>query len=245
MVSTVEKPQKLFVVVVLLAFVAVISSLWYWRINIYEPFLQDTVTRDTSAQEQALEEFSSLLATQQTDTDGDGLTDYFETNIYGTSIYLPDTDSDGFSDKEEVDSGNNPLCPAGEVCGLLGPGEDDAAAIAESLLVAPSTLELSDPSAGGQLRELLIAEGVDPFVLSEYTNEELAQLYEQVVAASGTESDLGSVTEEDLVPSGDLTASELRDLLVQGGIAREVVDAIPDDELVAAYEQVINSETTN
>lgn len=44
-----------------------------------------------------------------TDTDGDGLSDYKEVNIYGTSIYLDDTDKDGFKDGEEVSHGYSPL----------------------------------------------------------------------------------------------------------------------------------------
>src|SRR6476660_3391740 len=36
------------------------------------------------------------------DTDGDGLSDAEEVNIYGTSPVLADTDGDGFSDSDEV-----------------------------------------------------------------------------------------------------------------------------------------------
>ncbi|MDQ6997801.1 MAG: Ig-like domain-containing protein, partial [Mariprofundus sp.] len=43
------------------------------------------------------------------DSDGDGLTDADELNIYGTNPNLADTDSDGFSDGFEVTYGSNPL----------------------------------------------------------------------------------------------------------------------------------------
>jgi len=42
------------------------------------------------------------------DADGDGLTTFDETQ-YGTDSSLADTDGDGYSDKEEIDSGYNPL----------------------------------------------------------------------------------------------------------------------------------------
>lgn len=45
------------------------------------------------------------------DTDGDGLFDYEEVNIYNTDPLNPDTDGDGYSDGEEVENGFN---PAGE-----------------------------------------------------------------------------------------------------------------------------------
>lgn len=43
-----------------------------------------------------------------TDTDVDGITDYEETNIYGTMLNLKDSDSDGFDDKTEICGGYNP-----------------------------------------------------------------------------------------------------------------------------------------
>ncbi|MCX2982893.1 hypothetical protein EYC98_18685 [Halieaceae bacterium IMCC14734] len=43
------------------------------------------------------------------DDDDDGITDIDEDNFYGTNPLLYDTDSDGFSDKEEILAGSNPL----------------------------------------------------------------------------------------------------------------------------------------
>lgn len=43
------------------------------------------------------------------DSDGDGLTDYDETNIYGTDPNDPDTDDDGVNDGDEVERGTDPL----------------------------------------------------------------------------------------------------------------------------------------
>ena len=45
------------------------------------------------------------------DTDGDGLLDGDEVNVYHTNPLKADTDSDGFSDGEEVKRGFNPLGP--------------------------------------------------------------------------------------------------------------------------------------
>ncbi len=58
------------------------------------------------------------------DTDGDGISNYDELNVYGTSPYLADSDSDGFSDIEEISSGNDPNCPSGSDCRLGIPAED-------------------------------------------------------------------------------------------------------------------------
>ena len=45
------------------------------------------------------------------DTDGDGLSDADEIDIYGTEINNPDTDGDGLTDYEEITQGTNPQDP--------------------------------------------------------------------------------------------------------------------------------------
>ena len=57
-----------------------------------------------------------LLGLRTKDTDGDGLTDYDELNIFGTGSYLADSDSDGLDDKLEITRGTDPLCAAGQNC---------------------------------------------------------------------------------------------------------------------------------
>lgn len=64
-------------------------------------------------------EVQDLEESKTKDTDADGLVDYDELYVYKTSPYLADSDSDGFGDKEEVYSGNNPNCPTGKNCGLI------------------------------------------------------------------------------------------------------------------------------
>ena len=52
---------------------------------------------------------SSALAAQRADTDGDGLFDDDEANIYGTDPFSYDTDFDGVGDGEEIYYGTSPL----------------------------------------------------------------------------------------------------------------------------------------
>ncbi|MDP2586891.1 MAG: L,D-transpeptidase family protein [Candidatus Komeilibacteria bacterium] len=52
-----------------------------------------------------------LVQAQALDTDGDGLTDEQEINIYYTNPYSADTDADGFTDKVELDTGFSPHRP--------------------------------------------------------------------------------------------------------------------------------------
>lgn len=61
------------------------------------------------------------LQTQETDittdTDGDGVSDWDEVNIYKISPYLEDTDGDGIPDGREINQKTNPNCPTGQQCG--------------------------------------------------------------------------------------------------------------------------------
>jgi hypothetical protein len=50
------------------------------------------------------------------DTDGDGLSDYDEQNVFQTSPYLRDTDGDGAPDNVELALSQNPNCAEGETC---------------------------------------------------------------------------------------------------------------------------------
>lgn len=61
-------------------------------------------------------EAQELEAQKTRDTDQDGLNDYDELYVFKTSPYLADSDSDGFTDQQEVFSGNDPNCPQGKQC---------------------------------------------------------------------------------------------------------------------------------
>lgn len=49
-------------------------------------------------------------ALKKLDTDRDGLSDYDEISIYGTSAFLDDSDGDEYDDKTEILTGHDPLC---------------------------------------------------------------------------------------------------------------------------------------
>lgn len=65
----------------------------------------------------AKEVASDNLELKKIDTDGDGISDWDELFVYGTSPYLEDTDGDGLSDYEEIFSyRTDPNCPEGQNC---------------------------------------------------------------------------------------------------------------------------------
>lgn len=164
--------------------------------NIYNPFsFAKQETKDLSPAEADV--LSSYIL-QTTDTDGDGLSDYDELYIYGTSPFLADTDSDGISDYDEVIGGTDPLCAEGQDCyGLRDP----------SFVVSP---DLSGNTGTN-------------------TNE----------TPTTQDEDLAVI--EDII-SGQADPAFLRNLLLNNGFNEEELSQISDEDLQAAYFEVVSDQ---
>jgi hypothetical protein len=116
-----KRHKKAFLIIALIAILIIVLWIMQLRKSIIYPLYGGVDPK--VLQEQALARQQQAQATspddaklKATDTDKDGLNDYDELNLYHTSPYLADTDSDGFSDKAEIDSGNDPNCPKGQNC---------------------------------------------------------------------------------------------------------------------------------
>lgn len=139
------------------------------------------------------------------DTDGDGLNDWDELNTYKTSAYLEDSDSDGFSDKVELDSDNDPNCPVGRDCfsTVVKPVDDTASNLLEGVKT-PETETEAPPVREGvktdevkkleqtlytdgnvtELRLMLIEKGMDKTLLDKVSDTELLELFRETVSGS-------------------------------------------------------------
>lgn len=108
--------------------------------SIYMPFRAPksllTQSEQLIAQQRALAEQQDRVSANK-DTDGDGISDLDETNVFHTSPYLTDTDSDGISDGDEVRLGSDPSCPKDQECYNAVGENPDAIPLGE--VVASST----------------------------------------------------------------------------------------------------------
>lgn len=112
--SRLTREQKTgFVLLLTFGIVAVGMGALQMRNTIYGPFAFEPGTAAKTTADLLEDETVRL---QSIDTDHDTINDYEELYFYQTSPYLPDTDSDGVSDKAEIDTGANPLCAEGELC---------------------------------------------------------------------------------------------------------------------------------
>lgn len=128
------------------------------------------------------------------DSDGDGLSDYDETNIYRTSPYLEDSDSDGLNDKQEIAQGTDPNCPSGKICNAV-----EAAPIASSSTVSGDVLPAETPVLSGAasivpgmgneitpttLRQILLQNGYDQATLDKISDEDIMKSYLEALQQS-------------------------------------------------------------
>ncbi len=186
------------------------------------------------------ENSSSLESLRSKDTDQDGMNDYDELYVYQTSPYLADSDSDGASDKAEVDRQSDPNCPEGQSCrqpsitNTVG-GENSNVASGDSAL----SMDL--------LRESLKSAGAPENIINNLTDAELLDLYDQVVAEDGgavpTDANTNQPSTVSATDLQNLTPDEIRAFLVQSGVDKSLIDSVDDETLKAIFEQAINEQS--
>jgi hypothetical protein len=173
------------------------------------------------------------------DTDGDGLSDYDELKVYDTSPYLKDSDSDGFDDKTEIDSGNDPTCPKGQIC--FKETQKDTNAL-EGLIpnAGGETVDLSALAGAtpDQIRKALVATGAFTEAdLAKVGDEALMQIYNEALNAGGVTSSTGASTSTGaMVPSN---IEELKATLKKAGLSDDLLSGIDDATLMQLYQDAL------
>ena len=162
-----------------------------------------------------VKESKELEAMKTRDTDGDGLSDYDELMVYKTSSYLKDSDSDGFDDKMEVFSGNDPNCPKDKVCNApvastevageppalvleedSGAGANLADALPKASDVFASEGELKaflNQLSPDEIRAFLVQSGVAEETLKNLTDDQVKQVFAKAVDQASKEGKLSSI----------------------------------------------------
>jgi hypothetical protein len=157
------------------------------------------------------------------DTDGDGLSDYDEIFVTHTSPFVKDSDSDGKTDKEEVDAKTDPNCPTGQVCGLALLANSNTNGSASKTLALRSSLQNA---------------GVPSYVLQQTDDETLIKTYEQAVGLPLTNTN-GSLSVDDL---NSLNATQVRSLLKANGVDDATLNSVDDATLLSIYQEAISSQ---
>lgn len=206
--SALNKSQKISVVV-LIVFATLMIVVWAveFKRGLTEPFAykddgQQQV--DTSANNA---DTNNEAALKSKDTDSDGLSDWDELNIYKTSPYLEDSDSDGIKDGAEVKNGTDPNCPEGRIC--YGAG---------GTIVNPFGSATTSNDA-------------NQATTSQSQNQDLSN------ALKGTSLNSQQVKNEDLqkLIEGGLDAANLRRVLKESGMDERLLNQYSDQQLMEFY----------
>jgi len=130
----------------------------------------------------------NIFDSQTKDTDGDGLTDFDETNFYNTSPYLEDTDSDSLPDGDEIKNNTDPNCATGRICAESETGVEDKTSFIGSQMSATSSLNIDLLNFSVKdIRELLKASGMKEEDLNKLDDDTLMQIYQEALKDSNKE----------------------------------------------------------
>lgn len=209
--KSLNREQKLSVgLLSVCSFVALTLGAIQMRRNIIYPFTAPVDQLVTIKNLFGPSDAEKIAQSKKTDTDGDGLSDWDEENVYLTSKYLADTDSDGVLDNIELAKRTDPNCPTGQNCGYIYTpittsgigGEIRTPSTQQTSGNASQSTPVRDPVA---IRAYLKVQGVPDAQLGSYTDAMLLQAYDQsmadVNASSSTASGISSTSTTVLTPT--------------------------------------------
>ena len=181
-----QKGQKIGVVLLsIFSVFAVGLGLLQIRNTMYAPFALNNGVPYTTK-----EDINTNDALIYRDTDKDGLNDFDELYVYITSPYLADTDSDGTSDKAEVDKGTDPLCPQGQNCNspiLTGEGLVSVSVSSTLSEPVPTGQDLTESlSSPAEIRKMLLSNGFDQKLLDQTSDADLMSMVKEILNSTST-----------------------------------------------------------
>jgi hypothetical protein len=193
-----NSPRQQKMAVVFLAFLSIgIIVVWVLQLNtqLRKPYGTDKPL--------AVSPVATSTDLHLLDTDGDGLSDYDEINIYHTSPYLEDTDGDGINDKQEIIQGTDPNCATGADCS----NKEDlfvatSSSITDSIIGSTTDITGSTTDTAGteaaildpaevtpaMLRQILLQNGYDQATLDQISDADIMRSYQEATQAQSPTS---------------------------------------------------------
>lgn len=248
--------KGLFIFLILVVVAGLPFSIWKLIDNLESPFTKVVSVDENSNSTNQLADSSSteipvLENLRELDTDKDGLNDYDELYRYRTSPYIQDSDSDSIDDYLEVNQGTDPNCPEGNLCdrGELST-EDSTSTTSDS----PITEEQLNNLSVEQLRQIMIDSGAPEEQVYQISEEDLRATYQDILKEEGittadpnkdlldagtesTKTDSNIYANLDYETLFNLQPSEIRQLLVQGGVTESELADVDDQTLQEIYKE--------
>lgn len=250
-ITKVEKTpmDKFFVFfLILISISAVVLGFMQFKKDIEGPALSAYLNRKRGellekykpSQAATAEEQSNRLKNQ--DSDLDGLDDWSEINVYGTSPYLTDSDNDGSTDMQEITRGTNPTCPEGIDCFAIGEAPTVVNSGGTNINSVINNIADSDLETIMQYEQDLLSGEITLEQLG-INNAELQNLFDQMRAMpDDQQANLNSDEKEQaLAALKNLTPAQLRAELLSKGMDQATLDQFDDESLQQMLEQIISA----
>ena len=176
---TIREKMSIFILIILTLFVVALGA-WQIKDTIFSPF-----ERNPSGEGSAIfDESQNIDELRRKDTDQDGLSDFDELYVHGTSPYLPDSDSDGISDSAEIALGKDANCPEGQDCytQTASSSDEDTNEAEGTDFTNEEKADLVMDLAPDELRAMLAQAGVPKETLDQLSDEELQRLVSQILS---------------------------------------------------------------
>lgn len=242
------KEKATVAIVLVTAFLAVIFGFSQLSQAMKNPFVKLFENAPAVPDEESAQALA-ILEQKQKDTDGDLLSDYDELNAYGTSPYLADSDSDGISDKEEIDTGHDPNCSGSDTC-----FKSDTAISNQNISTDGAQALFSGQSDPTIIRNLLIQKGFPKETLDQISDEQLMATYQQALAgenpttSSGSDTqtaniDLSKINIKSLDDLKNLTGAQIRQLMISQGAPADVLSQVSDEQLKNMFLSKLNEQS--
>ena len=221
--------SKIFQIFCLSALGLFVLVLGFFQIRgaIYGPFKGFKKNKVEQKTVLTQEEILLILSEQakQEDTDKDGLFDYDEIYLYNTSPYIQDSDSDAFSDQEEINAGSDPLNP--DSTPYHQPKETKKNNLPDDF---SSEISESKEFSSEDIRNFLIQEGIDKEIVDNINDNTLKKLYNQTIEETGIDPQSLGLS---FSPGVDITL--LRQVLINEGVDALILEQMDDQTLEAMF----------
>lgn len=200
-------------------------------------FVKPDVVENKALKLAAAQAEPDLLGLRQKDSDQDTLSDYDEINLYGTSPYLSDTDSDGITDVKEIQVNSDPTCGKGGNCFRSLNTVLDASAGQDKS--QSQSLYIDSQAQLKQLRKALSLSGMSEEELAALNDQDLVLAYQAALAQNSSSGGATTgVTIQGIDDLNKLTPDQIRSILLTAGVSSEVLEKISDQDLLELMKQV-------